>query len=123
MTMVHCLKTVGLALLAGLATTMAAGQLPGSIVRAEELPRERLVRFACHGEFDHRQLTALFFNEPPAEVVRLNENGQAGAVRLLQQRSGSGARYSDGSQTFWVKGDTASYERGGSYQCKVIQAP
>jgi membrane-bound inhibitor of C-type lysozyme len=56
-------------------------------------------------------------------VVLLNENGQAGAVRLLQQRSGSGARYGDGSQTFWVKGDTATYQRGGSYQCKAIQAP
>jgi membrane-bound inhibitor of C-type lysozyme len=121
--MIHALKIVARATLAGLAAALAAGSLPGSIVRAEELPSERLVQFACHGESDHRQLTALFFNEPPAEVVLLYENGQAGAVRLFQQRSGSGARYGDGSQTFWVKGDTAIYQRGGSYQCKAIQAP
>ncbi len=116
MPLVHPLKAAATALLAALA-------MPGPHALAEELPSERKVRYGCHGEFDHRQVTALFFNQPPAEVILLLENGQAGAVRLPQQRSASGARFSDGNESFWVKGDSATWQRGGTYQCKASRPP
>lgn len=94
--------------------------LPGQVGLAEEVLDERRVRYGCHGEFDYREITALFFNQTPAEVILLWGDSQGG-VRLLQQRSASGARYSDGVESFWIKGDTATYKRGGLYQCKVIK--
>jgi membrane-bound inhibitor of C-type lysozyme len=39
---------------------------------------------------------------------------QEGPRKLPQVVSASGARYSDGSLTFWTKGDTATFERQGS---------
>lgn len=120
MTRRHRLKLAATALLALVATSAATLNRPGQISRAEELPRQLKVRYGCHGALDYRELTALFFNQAPAEVVLLFNDGQAGAVRLLQQRSASGARYGDGVESFWIKGDTATYKRGGGYQCKVI---
>jgi membrane-bound inhibitor of C-type lysozyme len=35
-----------------------------------------------------------------------------GATRLPQTVSASGARYSDGEQSFWVKGDRATWQMG-----------
>lgn len=93
--------------------------IAGQQALAEDLPREQRVDYSCHGPSGHRAITALLFNQPPAEVILLKENGQAGAVRLLQQPAASGARYSDGDQTFWIKGDTATYTRGGTDQCQV----
>ena len=111
------------ALLALGAACAATVQLPGQNSSAEELPSERKVLFSCRGEFDERPITALFFNQAHAEVILLFEDGRAGAVRLPQQRSASGARYGDGVESFWIKGDTATYTRGGAYQCKVIPPP
>ena len=61
-------------------------------------------------------LTALFFNAEPAAVVLLEADA---ATRLPQQRSASGARYGDGQQEFWVKGQQARWSRPGMavYAC------
>ena len=77
------------------------------------------VRYLCTGRFDATDVTALFFNQAPAEVVLLV--GSEGATRLPQQRSASGARYANGDETFWIKGDQASWTRGRApaMACKV----
>ena len=67
------------------------------------------VPFRCLGRFDAVDLTALFFSQTPSEVVLL-EGEQA--LRLPQALSADGSRYSDGSSTFWIKGDGASWSRG-----------
>ncbi len=45
-----------------------------------------------------------------AITIEMHEGGR----KLPQVTSASGARYSDGSLTFWTKGDTALFERQGS---------
>jgi putative lipoprotein len=47
-----------------------------------------------------------------------------GPRRLPLVESGSGAKYSDGSMTFWNKGESASFERGGGapVQCRQLVA-
>ena len=66
--------------------------------------------YLCLGRFDATDVTALFFNKTPGEVVLLV--GSEGATRLPQQQAASGARYSDGNEEFWIKGDQASWRRG-----------
>ena len=104
------------ATLIGLAA--AAGTLisaPRS-VQAEEPIR---ATYLCTGTFDASEVRALFFNAAPSEVVLLT--GTEGASRLLQQHSGSGARYADGDEEFWVKGDQATWQRGKAraLQCRT----
>ncbi len=65
--------------------------------------------YLCRGRFDAVELTALFFNRDPAEVILLV--GEA-ATRLPRQRSASGSRYGAGSQEFWIKGEQASWRLG-----------
>ena len=62
------------------------------------------------------RLTALFFNGEPREVVLLQ--GEQ-AIRLPQQPSGSGARYGAANQSFWLKGDQATWQfgAGATYSC------
>jgi membrane-bound inhibitor of C-type lysozyme len=73
--------------------------------------------YLCKGRFDATELTAFFFNASPSAVVLLV--GEA-ATRLPQAISASGARYSDGRQTFWVKGERASWQQGQApaYACE-----
>jgi membrane-bound inhibitor of C-type lysozyme len=94
----------------------SAALMPSAGGRAEEAIR---ARYVCKGEFDATEVTALFFNGRPSEVVLLT--GSAGASRLLQGPSGSGARYSQGSEVSWVKGDQASWQRGRTraLQCEI----
>jgi len=75
--------------------------------------------YLCRGRFDAVELTALFFNREPAQVVLLI--GET-ATRLPLQRSASGSRYADDDQSgspsgsgseFWIKGDQASWRSGG----------
>lgn len=94
------------ALLAGLITAAAALAAPAGVRAAEPIRSDYL----CKGRFDATEVRALFFNNPPSEVILLT--GTEGASRLLQQRSGSGARYADGDEVFWIKGDRASWQRG-----------
>jgi len=94
-----------------------AALMPAASGRAEEAIR---ARYVCKGALEATEVTALFFNGQPSEVVLLS--GSAGANRLLQGPSGSGARYSEGDEVFWIKGDQASWQRGRStrtLQCEV----
>ncbi|MFM7454770.1 MAG: MliC family protein [Cyanobium sp.] len=65
--------------------------------------------YLCQGRFDASAVTAFFFNGTPSAVVLLEGEG---ATRLPRAVSASGARYSDGEQSFWVKGDRASWQQG-----------
>jgi membrane-bound inhibitor of C-type lysozyme len=65
--------------------------------------------YLCKGRFDASAVTAFFFNGTPSAVVLLEGEG---ATRLPRAVSASGARYSDGEQSFWVKGDRASWQQG-----------
>jgi len=41
---------------------------------------------------------------------------------MLHQRAASGARYTDGDQVFWIKGEPATWQRGRTMRCKVMEA-
>ncbi|MEB3234949.1 MAG: MliC family protein [Cyanobacteriota bacterium] len=101
------------ALLSAVLTLTAAS---ATAARAEEPIR---ANYLCSGRFDATEVRALFFNGQPSEVVLLS--GSEGASRLLQQPSGSGARYGDDNEQFWIKGDQASWQRGRArtLQCKL----
>lgn len=101
--------------IASLVAATAALTATGS-GQAEEAIR---VRYLCKGAFDASDVTALFFNERPSAVVLLT--GSQGATRLPQGPSGSGARYSQGDEVFWIKGDQATWQRGRArpLQCTV----
>ena len=111
------LKGALASLCAGLAITTLAPITPQGVLAEEPA---HVVRYACQGEFDVRSIWALFFQQQPAEVVLIHAGTHSGD-RLLQRRSASGARYSDGDQVFWIKGETATWQRGGTYQCKVLE--
>jgi membrane-bound inhibitor of C-type lysozyme len=91
---------------AGLAGALAL--LPAAQAAESELAIRAAYR--CLGRFDAVDVTALFFNRPPAAVVLLV--GET-ATRLPQAPAASGARYADGNQSFWIKGDQASWSIGG----------
>ncbi len=93
---------------------LAAGVVAPRAVRAEAGIR---ADYLCRGRFDATELTAFFFNAAPSLVVLLV--GEQ-ATRLPQVISASGGRYSDGSQTFWIKGDLASWQQGQApaYACE-----
>jgi membrane-bound inhibitor of C-type lysozyme len=94
-------------------TTSGAGQAEVAI----------RTRYLCKGQFDATEVTALFFNDRPSEVVLLT--GSEGATRLLQGPSGSGARYVQGDDVFWIKGDQATWQQGRAraLQCEVSSGP
>lgn len=65
---------------------------------------------------DGKGVTASFVTAP-SEVL-LTTGGQS--FRLPQGLSGSGARYTDGTVVFWIKGDDAQLEAPGrSTSCHV----
>jgi len=107
------LKEIGGAALLGLLSLLSAlvavpvAAVPEAAIRATYL---------CQGRFDAVRLTAFFFNGEPREVVLLQ--GEQ-ATRLPQQPSGSGARYGAGNQSFWLKGDQATWQfaAGATYSC------
>ena len=106
------LKEVGGAALLGLLPVLSAAAVP--VAAAPEAAIR--APYLCQGRFDAVRLTALFFNGEPREVVLLQ--GEQ-ATRLPQQPSGSGARYGAGNQTFWLKGDQATWQfgSGATYSC------
>lgn len=65
--------------------------------------------YRCLGRFDATDVTALFFNQAPAEVVLLVGTT---ATRLPQALAASGSRYAASDQEFWLKGDQASWRLG-----------
>jgi membrane-bound inhibitor of C-type lysozyme len=110
-------KRVALARLGAAAVALGASIAAARVVRAEPGIR---ADYLCKGRFDAAELTAFFFNAAPSAVVLLVGEG---ATRLPQAISASGARYSDGRQTFWVKGDRASWQQGEApaYACEPRQ--
>ena len=102
------LKEVG-----GAALLVLLSLLPAGAVVPEAAIR---VTYLCQGRFDAVRLTALFFNGEPRAVVLLQ--GEQ-AIRLPQQPSGSGARYGAANQSFWLKGDQATWQfaAGATYSC------
>jgi len=84
---------------------------PAAAQSATPVDPDQAIRAAyrCLGRFDAVDVTALFFNRPPAEVVLLV--GET-ATRLPQRRSADGGRYAAGAQEFWIKGDRASWRIG-----------
>ncbi len=81
-------------------------------LRAAPAPEaEQAIRasYLCRGRFDAVELTALFFNRDPSEVILLV--GET-ATRLPRRLSASGSRYAAGSQEFWIKGEQASWRLG-----------
>ena len=119
------LKEVGGAALLGLLPVLSAlvavpavVAVPAGAVPAGAAEPEVAIRatYLCQGRFDAVRLTALFFNAEPREVVLLQ--GEQ-ATRLPQQPSGSGARYGAGNQSFWLKGDQATWQfaAGAAYSC------
>jgi len=113
------LKEVGgTALLVLLPVLSAVVAVPAVAVPAMAAEPEAAIRatYRCQGRFDAVRLTALFFNAEPREVVLLQ--GEQ-ATRLPQQPSGSGARYGAGNQSFWLKGDQATWQfgAGAAYSC------
>jgi len=65
--------------------------------------------YLCKGRFDASEVTAFFFHGTPSVVVLLEGEG---ATLLPRAVSGSGARYSAGDQSFWVKGERARWQQG-----------
>jgi membrane-bound inhibitor of C-type lysozyme len=90
----------GGALVAALLAALPAAAWAEAGIRADYL---------CKGRFDASTITAFFFTGNPSAVVLLEGEG---ATRLPQTVSASGARYSDGTQSFWVKGDRATWQQG-----------
>jgi len=87
-------------------------------VTADQEPEQAIrASYLCRGRFDAVELTALFFNREPGEVVLLV--GET-ATRLPRQLAASGSRYASGSQEFWIKGDVASW-RLGPHPAAVMQ--
>ena len=118
-------EVVGAALLVLLLLLPAVAAVPAVVavpvaaaVPAVTAEPEAAIRatYRCQGRFDAVRLTALFFNAEPREVVLLQ--GEQ-ATRLPQQPSGSGARYGAGNQSFWLKGDQATWQfgAGAAYSC------
>jgi len=93
----------------GLALTVA----PQPLLAAPPAAAEQAIRasYRCLGRFDAMDVTALFFNRPPAELVLLM--GET-ATRLPQLRAASGSRYGSADQQFWIKGDRAIWTLGRS---------
>jgi membrane-bound inhibitor of C-type lysozyme len=83
--------------------------LPVQAIQAEGPEPAIRAEYRCKGRFDVVDVTALMFNQEPAEVILLV--GES-ATRLRQLPAASGARYGSGSQIFWIKGDHASWSFG-----------
>jgi membrane-bound inhibitor of C-type lysozyme len=83
--------------------------LPLQAIAAPEAEQAIRADYRCLGRFDAVDVTALFFNQAPAELVLLV--GET-ATRLPQRRAADGGRYGAGNQEFWIKGDQASWRQG-----------
>lgn len=100
------------ALCRGAALLLSLALLDTTALRAQPAGEaEQAIRasYLCRGRLDALELTALFFNRDPAEVILLV--GET-ATRLPRQLAASGSRYAAGSQEFWIKGDQASWRLG-----------
>jgi membrane-bound inhibitor of C-type lysozyme len=97
----------------------AATGAPASAPPADEAPPEGVLRayvWECDGG-----LTLNMKNLFRENAITLDMH--EGPRKLPQVVSASGARYSDGSITFWIKGGTATFERAGSapVECRELR--
>ncbi len=106
----------GIALGVALVAAVLSGVGPA---RADEGIR---AEYSCKGRFDATAVTAFFFNQAPSAVVLLV--GES-ARRLPQAMGASGARYASGEESFWIKGDTATWQLGATpaYVCESVSPP
>lgn len=82
---------------------------PLRIATAQEAEQAIRASYLCRGRFDAVELSALFFNRDPVEVILLV--GET-ATRLPRQLAASGSRYAAGNSEFLIKGDQASWRLG-----------
>ncbi|MFM2080345.1 MAG: Membrane-bound lysozyme-inhibitor of c-type lysozyme [Cyanobacteriota bacterium] len=93
--------------LAALPLPLAAeSAMPSAATTAEEAVR---VSYRCRGRFDAVDVTALFFNRVPAEVVLVVAET---ATRLPRVPAAGGSRYAAGTQSFSTRGEQASWRIG-----------
>ena len=92
-----------------LAMSLVGATMPLRAAPAPEAEQAIRASYLCRGRFDAVELTALFFNRDPSEVILLV--GET-ATRLPRRLSASGSRYAAGSQEFWIKGEQASWTLG-----------
>jgi membrane-bound inhibitor of C-type lysozyme len=102
------------------ATTAPASGTAASAAPADESPPEGVLRayvWECDGGLTLRMKNLFREN---AITLEMHE----GPRKLPQVVSASGAKYSDGSITFWTKGSTATFERAGSepVECRELRA-
>lgn len=102
-------RTASGTLKAGTAVGALAASLLAALPAATWAEEGLRADYLCKGRFDASEVTAFFFNGTPSVVVLLVGEG---ATLLPRAMSGSGARYSDGGQTFWVKGEHATLQQG-----------
>lgn len=97
-----------------------AAEAPTTVPADEAAPPDGVLRayvWACDGG-----LTLNMKNLYREDAITLDLH--EGQRRLPHVESGSGAKYSDGSITFWTKGGTALFERAGSapIECRELRA-
>lgn len=101
-------------------STCCSALIAGLLIAAGPVQADEAIRtdYLCKGRFDATPVTALFFNQSPSEVVLVV--GES-ARRLPQAMSASGARYASGTESFWIKGDSAIWEldKAPAYRCEV----
>jgi membrane-bound inhibitor of C-type lysozyme len=88
--------------------------------QAEQPDQAIRAEYRCLGRFDATDVTALFFNQAPAELVLLVGST---ATRLPQAMAASGSRYAAGDQEFWIKGDQASWRLGAALPLRCGPLP
>jgi membrane-bound inhibitor of C-type lysozyme len=99
----------GWLVLAAILIGMGMGASPGRSAATPQAEQAIRARYLCRGRFDAVELTALFFNSEPGEVILLV--GEM-ATRLPRRLAASGSRYAAGGQEFWIKGETATWSPG-----------
>lgn len=68
---------------------------------------------------DGKKMHVTFVKNPSQAIIVL---GKGNVLHLKQAISASGARYTDGRNEFWIKGDKATLTLDGqTYQCQVIE--
>lgn len=102
------------------AAVAPATDVPATSPPADVAPPEGVLRayvWDCDGG-----LTLYMKNLYREDAITLDLH--EGPRKLPQVVSASGARYSDGSITFWTKGSTATFERAGSapVECRELRA-
>lgn len=100
--------------------------------QAKDPSAGKTVLYGCHGEFDYRELQALFIeSSPPAVLLRWYYRGQDGQPdwissevnRLLKQGKGRGVIYANGHQSVKFQGKTAIYRQANGaypYRCDAL---